>query len=411
MLSFKQFTQTAPLLEGGAFGHLSNPHEENSFSFGEFKGFISDSLKGKLDVVELKTDATNLSISWIDGELRAARNKGHLKNSGATSLNSKEIGEKFAGRDIGIAYVSAMHDLNKAILSLTQSQRDSIFGNGRKWMSTEVMGMGSKNIIDYQVTEIRLHGTTEYDDGGDAVSPLNKAASAKLVALLKPGNADRQETWLIKDLDKVDLKIVNDYDKLEKKYHNMLAKVVKKWKLKSSETISDLKVKVIIKELDKFDITPELGEALVNRWVNFIKQPSITALLKGHPQAKDIKALDKTIGKIIGKVVSDLDEISLGLGSDVLAQLTNFMATDPSMVKASLQKELESSIKKIKSSGNEKAIIELERQLIRLQQSGGIANIVPEEGVTFFYKGKFLKFTGSFAPVNQIINTVRFGKV
>ena len=37
-------------------------------------------------------------ISWKDGRLIAARNKGHIKNGGATALDAKGIGGKFAGR-------------------------------------------------------------------------------------------------------------------------------------------------------------------------------------------------------------------------------------------------------------------------------------------------------------------------
>jgi len=42
-------------------------------------------------------------------------------------------------------------------------------------------------------------------------------------------------------------------------------------------------------------------------------------------------------------------------------------------------------------------------ELERLKQIGGISTIVPEEGITFLHKGNFIKLTGSFAPLNQIL--------
>jgi len=39
---------------------------------------------------------------------------------------------------------------------------------------------------------------------------------------------------------------------------------------------------------------------------------------------------------------------------------------------------------------------------------GGLKKIVPVEGIVFKYKGKTYKFTGAFAPVNQILGLVSF---
>ena len=35
--------------------------------------------------------------------------------------------------------------------------------------------------------------------------------------------------------------------------------------------------------------------------------------------------------------------------------------------------------------------------------------IVPTEGIVFKYKGKVYKFTGAFAPINQILGSLKFG--
>ena len=39
---------------------------------------------------------------------------------------------------------------------------------------------------------------------------------------------------------------------------------------------------------------------------------------------------------------------------------------------------------------------------------GGSSAIVPSEGLVFKYKGKIYKFTGAFAPINQILGSLRF---
>ena len=50
----------------------------------------------------------------------------------------------------------------------------------------------------------------------------------------------------------------------------------------------------------------------------------------------------------------------------------------------------------------------LKQQLEKLNSLGGLNKIVPVEGVVFKYKGKTYKFTGAFAPVNQILGLVSF---
>ena len=104
------------------------------------------------------------------GKLIAARNKGHLKNSGETALDTNGIISKFKGRgDISDAFSFAVKDLEKAIGGLSDKQRNKIFMNGKAWMNLEVMWPKSANVINYDKAEIVFHGALEYDDSGKAV--------------------------------------------------------------------------------------------------------------------------------------------------------------------------------------------------------------------------------------------------
>ena len=51
----------------------------------------------------------------------------------------------------------------------------------------------------------------------------------------------------------------------------------------------------------------------------------------------------------------------------------------------------------------------LKLQIQKLQKIGGMKSIVPTEGIVFKYKGKVYKFTGAFAPINQILGSLKFG--
>ena len=105
------------LLMGGAYGHMSHPFDDKELTFKDLKNIITMGLGGTLsreDNVTEKTDGQNLMISWKNGKLISARNKGHIKNKGETALSIKGIESKFKGRgDIRNAFVYAVRDLSK----------------------------------------------------------------------------------------------------------------------------------------------------------------------------------------------------------------------------------------------------------------------------------------------------------
>ena len=56
-----------------------------------------------------------------------------------------------------------------------------------------------------------------------------------------------------------------------------------------------------------------------------------------------------------------------------------------------------------------KKLKKLKIQIEKLNAIGGLNAIVPSEGIVFKYKGKIYKFTGAFAPINQILGSIKFG--
>ena len=48
------------------------------------------------------------------------------------------------------------------------------------------------------------------------------------------------------------------------------------------------------------------------------------------------------------------------------------------------------------------------KRILRLKKAGGFKSIVPSEGVVFNYKGKTYKLTGTFAPINQILGSLKY---
>ena len=66
------------------------------------------------------------------------------------------------------------------------------------------------------------------------------------------------------------------------------------------------------------------------------------------------------------------------------------------------------AINQVRTSKDTKVLNTLKTQLDRLNAIGGLKAIVPTEGITFVYKGKLYKYTGAFAPANQILGMLKF---
>ena len=115
---------------GGAYGHLSHPFDDINLTFSDFKTLIINTLQGNLSsegAVTEKTDGQNIMISWKNDKLIAARNKGHIKNHGASALDINGIKNMFAGRgEIEKAFTFAMRDLQIAVSKLTDKQKNKL---------------------------------------------------------------------------------------------------------------------------------------------------------------------------------------------------------------------------------------------------------------------------------------------
>ena len=115
------------LLEGGVGGHMNHPYDNDELTFGQLKDLLRSAVAGELRGTE-KTDGQNIMISWRNGRLIAARNKGHLRDRGASALTTAGISKMFAGRgDLHKAFAGAMVDLEDAISALSDKQKEKIF--------------------------------------------------------------------------------------------------------------------------------------------------------------------------------------------------------------------------------------------------------------------------------------------
>ena len=409
------------LLMGGAYGHMNHPFDDKELTFKDLKKIIELGLSGKLDRednVTEKTDGQNLMISYKDGKLIAARNKGHIKNKGETALSIKDVEKKFKGRGaIRNAFVYAMRDLSKAVGALSKKQQDKIFGNGSKFMSLEVMWPASENVVNYDITELLFHGAIEYDDSGRPIGQA-KDSARMLQGMIKQVNQHIQKHYKISKPNFVKVPKHQDFGKMKKKFHGRLSKLQSQFALKDNDTLGLYHQRFweefIFNAAKQFNykIPANVLKRLTMRWAFFDKSFSIRDM---KATIKNDKFLDWSLNtekldhaRMVKENMKPFEELFFEVGAEIMKNMDGWLAVNPAKSVQNMRKKLKSAISDVRSGGDLKKLNKLKVQLDRLNAIGGFDAIVPTEGLVFKYNGNIYKFTGAFAPINQITGLMFF---
>jgi hypothetical protein len=113
--------------------------------------------------------------------------------------------------------------------------------------------------------------------------------------------------------------------------------------------------------------------------------------------------LEKSKAKQIRRAIyAPLENIFLEIGTEMMKNMSSFLSANPTKAAEEMRIEIDKVIASIRTNGDESDVSKLEHELGRIATSGGLDSIVPTEGITFLFKGKLYKYTGIFAPINQI---------
>ena len=411
------------LQEGGAYGHMNHPFDDNNLTFSDLKNIVIIGLSGNLnreDNVSEKLDGQNLMVSWVDGKLKAARNKGHLKNGGKTAPTTSGIVSMFAGRgNVKKAFVGAMRDLEKSIGGLSKAQKKKVFGNGTKWMNLEVIYPQTSNIIDYDVAEIVFHGTTEYDRTGRAKG-YSKESARMLQGMIQQINQNIQKTFKISKPNFLKMSKVQNYGAKKSSFLGRLNKLQGQFGLKDSDRLGQYHEsywrEYIFNAGKQFKVNIKTNELvnLTNRWAYFDKSykiPQMKKDFKDRPEflkwILDTDKLDHI--KMFKQNIKPFEILFFQVGAEILKNMSGFLAVSPDKAVQKIRQDVVKALKDLQKPDNIQKLEKLKIQIEKLEAIGGSSSIVPSEGLVFKYKGNIYKFTGAFAPINQILGSLKFG--
>lgn len=421
------------LTEGGAAGHMAHPYDSHGLTFNDMKELVARSLSGRLDIEEAvteKTDGQNIQVTWKNGQPGFARNKGTVINpltpeqliadferkySESVAKNGAEAAAGY--RNVVEAYRACAEDLTEAMNKIDTARLQQIFKDGRVFANMEIIFPATQNVIAYDVAHLQFHNLVEYDEKANIVE-TDMTGGNLLQQIITDANAHMQKTFSFIAPQKIKLGRVADFEDQQAAFFNEIDQLKNRFNLKDTDMISDYHKAwwsdVIRSKAQQLNYTiPEnILTTLIYRWAFFDKSTNIAMLKKqiDNPEfANWVSEFDKNEFKQYYKQnMEPFESIFLRLGAVVLRNATNFLAANPDKTVQSIKVDLAALIKELQTSPNPQVIAKLKMELKRIERLGGFDAIVPAEGLVFVFHGHTYKFTGAFAPVNQILGTLKY---
>ena len=421
--------------EGGAAGHMAHPWDDHGLTFNDMKEIVSRGLAGRLDIeqaVTEKTDGQNIQITWKNGEIGFARNKGTIINPMTTSQIIADFERKYQesvaksgveasdGYKLVVeAYRACAEDLTESLRSIPQDKLNQIFKNGRVFANMEIIYPATKNVIAYDKAHLQFHNLVEYDEKGVTVE-TDLTGGAMMQRVIQDANAHMQKTFSFIPPQRIKLGRVYDFEDQQAAFFNEIDQLQRQFNLKDTDMISEYHkawwrdvISTKAQQLG-YDIPEDILTTLIYRW-SFDDKSKNIAILKKEITNPEFLAwvteFDKKDFKQYKKQnLEPFESVFLRLGVVVLQNAQNFLAANPSKTVQDIKTELAQLIRDLQTKNDPATMKQLETQLRRIQKLGGFDSIVPSEGVVFTFQGNTYKMTGAFAPINQILGTLKYAR-
>jgi len=435
---------------GGLAGHMSHLYDNPRLTFGQIKSILQDAAEGNLEGTE-KTDGQNLYISFsvpkqelefAEGGAKAARNKTNIKSGG---MNARQLADKFSfNKSLKKSFSQALRDFENVIKQMPRAKQEEIFGPDTNiYYNAEIINPETANVINYDSKLVSIHrgGGAEFDkETGSAVEveivdpetgevitgPKDVSAHANTLAdELEKIQQDLADNKFKIEMDAVfKLKALEDKEALTKAMSELESEI-------SSEGISDNQMVIeyimarilsMIRERG-MDIDEETEKLLLKRIL--LSNPSYRAaygydkmpkeldprkIVKGASKKDKNSAIYiiKNADTILKQAIEPIETTIHDFTVEMLKGLESLFVLDNKKETDRLRKEVSQAIKAIEKSGHEGALEILQKQMNKLKSIENISTAA--EGFVFDHDGWSYKFTGNFAPINQILGLFKYGR-
>lgn len=403
--------------EGGLAGHINHPFEDLSLTFFDIKNLIHLGLSGQLsyelDTTE-KIDGQNLYITYVNREIKAARNKKEMKNP----LSKDEIKEKFKDRpELADAFYFAMQDMENFISSFSYETIGELFDNGVSFLNIEIYYPESKNVIDYDKARLVFHGfSSPFSENDDTYVDEKNKYLLRIRDMITNVNSNIRTYFEITPPVFVNINQSNDFSNKKDYFISKLQELMDNYNISYENKLEDYVYKRFEYEVDNninnynLTIDSEVKNGIIKWLINSNYKPmtinEIERKVDSEPFIKWLRGVDRD--KKFREFIKPLEILILELGVEIMKNVNGFLNTDNDAEIRKLKNDITKTISIIKNSNNVDDINLLTKNLEKLNNLGGLDSIVPSEGIVFKYRGKLYKITGSFAPINKILGILKY---
>lgn len=400
------------LMEGGASGHMHHPFDYTDFTLRDLKGLIRNLFSGKIEDITEKVDGTNIQATINKaGEVRFIRNKGDLNNPDG-GMTIADMANKWADKpSVAKTFLEAGETITKVFSNLSYKlfNPDS---NTKITVNCECVVAGKTNIMPYVSAQVDFHDFWVYkrdaNDEWEHVETTKKWMDQLQKSCENIDSAHPTPQVLIKVADQSNEILVDYIKRLDKLFKEADCKemdTIDTWKRNRFEEWCENNASWILESKDG-------AEILYKRWFECDKSTNIKQIKQMYDNLHDteIADMDKSGYKsMTSDVMEPLDIFFLDLGNSVISLCDDIINSgQEAQVCAQLRSDLKDVVADVRANGSISANEKLTKQLNRLSELGEKVN--PIEGIVFKYKNKLMKLTGSFAPINQILGSIKFSR-
>jgi hypothetical protein len=442
-MNFKAYNRV--IEEGGAYGHMMNVHEDYTLQFEDLQRIIKQALTGGIKgEVKEKTDGQALAVSHRSGRVIFARNKGHYRDFGKNAIKGSKGIAGFFGEhpndNVKEAFTFAAKDLEKAILALSDRQKQLLFADGKRWINVEVIWPATVNVIPYNHELLVLHNFREYDQDGNTVDGDFDEYGRMMAGMIKQINQNVQDKFTITSMPIVKLPAMKNFESSTGEYLGTLNSLMSQHGLNAGDNVGDYWVSYMSQVIQNgarefgYNIQPDTLRSIAYRWAFKMLTPGKrpkdynSLALNRLPDLRNIvdnKEFIQWVGATerggelkthYTQMIDPLKTLFLKLGVELNKNISNLLTLNPSQAVQEIRQGIEEVTRDIEASGDLSLMDKLQHELKMINKLGGLDNIVPSEGLTFTYtpdgesEPRIYKFTGIFAPVNQILGSLKFSR-
>jgi len=435
---------------GGIGGHMSHVYENMSMTFGGLIDLFGAVSSGKISVSE-KVDGQNLYFRY-DSERRIptfARNSGHAKVGGITKeAMTADFTRKGAG-DPGYAGViktfdDGMDAIQKAIGAIDPFILEKIFYRSDLYVNCEVMSGDNRNIVVYNGNFIVMHGldlvgTPELNDeeAGRIDAEARQLFSLLTQQINKEESRIAKRNWEVIGPRLVELQDLSSIDFLER-LTGTIDMILEGTGLTLTSTFKDFvayHLLNVIRQTFAVQPTQEVFDMILTlvtetsdekkQRIQSGRKIDLRTLKALHRNDGDYNALrniasSSSVKSILTIILEPFAQITVKFSSEILAGASSYFMKDSNAAMQSLIRMTALAIERVPKrianliqTGNVdvKALTQadslqkrFDKNMARLRDVNAISTGI--EGVVFEYppmSRRFYKFTGGFAPANQLL--------